>query len=530
MIEDQIQQLRSRSTELLIREEWTESIQICTQLISLCHSQIPNPNPDHNLTKLHKTLALAYSNRAESWAKLKNIDAAISDCDSALKIEGTHFKTLMCKGRILLGLHKYQLASDCFKLGFLDSQTNGNAEEVNGYLEKCKRLDLLSKSGVIDLSSWVLSGFKGRVPELGEYIGPVEIRKSEVSGRGLFATRNVEVGGVLLVTEAVAVARGFVPELSEKGQLVIWSSFVEKLITCVENCDHIRRLVSFLSSGDDEDELEVPDIDTHRPESEPKGADVKKIEKSRILNLLDVNSMVEGVAPAKVLGTNGGLYGVGLWLLPSYINHSCCPNAQRLHIGDHVIVLASRDIKAGEELTFAYFDVFKPLEKRREMLATWGFRCRCRRCEFDERVLSNTEMSEIEIGLENGLETGNGVFKLEESMKKWNLRGGKEKGFLRASFLSAYVGTYKCERMMRKWGRRIPPKEAVVESVAEAVGSDERLLMMAVEGLKGGGGTVYGGAAMVDMERAFKLGRGVYGKTMKKQAMKSLLELGISKR
>ncbi|CAM8938992.1 unnamed protein product [Rhodiola kirilowii] len=386
MIEDQIQQLRSRSTELLIREEWTESIQICSQLISLCHSQIPNPNPDHNLTKLHKTLALACSNRAESWAKLKNIDAALSDCDSALKIEGTHFKTLMCKGRILLGLHKYSSASDCFKLGLLDSQANGNADEVNGYLEKCERLDLLSKSGVIDLSSWGLSGFKGRVPELGEYIGPVEIRKSEVSGRGSFATRNVEVGGVLLVTEAVAVARGFVPELSEKG------------------C----------------------------------GSD-------------------EGFGD-----TNGGLYGVGLWLLSSYINHSCCPNARRLHIGDHVIVVASRDIKAGEELTFAYFDVFKPLEKRREMLATWGFICRCRRCEFEERVLSNREMSEIEIGLENGLETGNGVFKLEESMKKWNLRGGKEKGFIRATFLSAYVGTYKCERMIRKWGRRIPPKEVVV--------------------------------------------------------------------
>uniref|UniRef100_A0A7N0UJR8 SET domain-containing protein n=1 Tax=Kalanchoe fedtschenkoi TaxID=63787 RepID=A0A7N0UJR8_KALFE len=482
MTEDLIQQLRSRATELLIREEWNESIQICTQMISLCESQIQIQDPNSELfSKIRKALAYAYSNRAESWAKLKNVDAALSDCDSALAIENTHFKTLMCKGKILLGLHKYRLASDCFKLGLLESQANGNAEEINGCLEKCKRLDLLAKSGVIDLSSWVLSGFKGRIPELGEYISPVEIRRSEISGRGLFAVKNVEVGGVILVTEAVAVARGVVPELSENGQLVIWSSFVEKVMKCVENCSQVRCLVSLLSPGEDEDELEVPDIDMHRPESELSQSAITSVEKSKILSLLDVNSMVESVAPAKVLGTNGGLYGVGLWVLPSYINHSCCPNVRRLHVGDHVIVVASRDIMAGEELTFAYFDVFTPLAKRREMLGAWGFDCRCIRCQFEEGIASKMEMSEIEIGLERGLETGNVVFKLEESMTKWSLRG-KEKGFCRASFWSAYAGTYGCERMMRKWGRRIPPKEVVVESVADAVGSGERILVVAVKG------------------------------------------------
>jgi hypothetical protein len=40
---------------------------------------------------------------------------------------------------------------------------------------------------------------------------------------------------------------------------------------------------------------------------------------------------------------------VGLWVLASFIHHSCSPN---LHVGDYVIVHTSRDVKAGEEITF----------------------------------------------------------------------------------------------------------------------------------------------------------------------------------
>ena len=60
-----------------------------------------------------------------------------------------------------------------------------------------------------------------------------------------------------------------------------------------------------------------------------------------------------------------------------------------------------------------------------------------------------------------------------------------------------------------------------MDSVVEVVGSDERVLKVVVEGLKKSGGGV------VEFERAMKLGRGFYGKVVKKQAMRTLLELGI---
>lgn len=100
--------------------------------------------------------------------------------------------------------------------------------------------------------------------------------------------------------------------------------------------------------------------------------------KEKILDILDVNSLVEDTVSAKVLGKNSDHYGVGFWLLPSFINHSCSPNARCLHIGDHVIIHALRDVKKGDEIAMAYFDVLSPWSKWKEMSETWGFSCNAR--------------------------------------------------------------------------------------------------------------------------------------------------------
>ncbi|KAK3042387.1 hypothetical protein RJ639_002433 [Escallonia herrerae] len=415
MEEEKLQQLRSKVTELLLREEWRESIQAYSHFITLCQTHIPNTTHDPNhLSKLQKSVCLAFSNLAEARSRLKDFSEALRDCDEALKMESTHFKTLICKGKILLNLDRYSRALGCFKIAIQDPQANANSETLNGYLEKCKKLEFLSKSGAFDISDWVLNGFRGKSPELAEYIGAVEIKKSEISGRGLFATRNIDIGTPFLVTKAIATER------------------------------------------------------------------------------------VEDVISAKVLGKNSDYYGIGLWLLASFVNHSCNPNAKRLHSGDHVIVHASRDIKAGEEVTFAYFDVLLPLSKRKQMTTNWGFSCNCKRCRVEEGACCKKDMRELEIGIESGVDLGGVIYRLEEGMRRWMESRGT-------------------------WRRRIPAMEAVVESVVDAVGSDERILKVFMEGVKRNGGG--GGGNLVEMERAMKLGRGVYGKVMKKQAMRNLLEL-----
>ncbi|XWS69683.1 hypothetical protein CRYUN_Cryun04dG0200000 [Craigia yunnanensis] len=383
--EEELQQLRSKATELLLREEWKESIQLYSQLIDLCQDQIlkihqdSNPDPDH-ISKLHKSLCVAFSNRAEARSRLQDFAEALKDCDQALQIEATHFKTLLCKGKILHSLNRYSNALDCFKAALFEPQ------------------------GSFDLSDWVLNGFRGKPPELAEYIGPVQVKRSEISGRGLFATKNIDAGTLVLVTKAIAIERGILggEDSGENAQLVMWKNFIDKVKEAVTKCQRTQILINMLSTCENEEGLEVPDMSFFKPEVEKKGCSKKKLDMDKILSILDVNSLVEEAVSAKVLGKNSDFYGVGLWLLASFINHSCNPNSRRLHVGDYVIVHASRDIKAGEEITFMYFDTLSPLDKRVEMSKSWGFNCKCRRCKFEEAVCSKQELREIEIGLEKG--------------------------------------------------------------------------------------------------------------------------------
>ncbi|KNA06449.1 hypothetical protein SOVF_180940 [Spinacia oleracea] len=524
--ETALQHLRSKATEQLLREDWNESIKTYSKFISLCQQQISNTYNQSDLSKLQKSLCLSLSNRAEARLRLRDFEEALKDCDEALQIDSTHFKTLVCKGKIMLNLNRYSMGLDCFKAALVvESNCNGNLEVLNGLIEKCKKLDYLSRTGNFDVSDWVSSGFSGVCPELGEYFGNVEIKRSEISGRGLFCTKNIEVGSLILVTKAVATERCILPKcsngvLGENAQLVMWKNFIDKVNESAKKCPKISHLISTLSIGENEDDLEVPDISLFKPETQGKSYVDKNVDVDKVLSILDVNSLVEEAVSSKVVGKNSDYYGVGLWLLPCLINHSCSPNARRLHIGDYVVVVASRVVKAGEEITFAYYDVLSPFNKRREMAKTWGFQCECKRCKYEEEMQSKPEIGDIEKGLERGQDVGCAIFRLEECMRRWVMRG-KEKGYFRASFWKAFSEAYESEKTIRRWGRKIPALEVIVDSLVEVVGSDERVLKVLVRKLK------KSGCGFGEMERAMKLGRGVYGKLVKKQALRILLELGL---
>ncbi|CAH9114476.1 unnamed protein product [Cuscuta europaea] len=522
-----MRQLRSKATKHLLGEEWTECIHVYSQFISLCNSHISrlhlNPSSDR-LSKLSKSLCVALCNRAESHFRLRQFQSALQDCDEALRIENPNFKALLCKGKIFLSLDRYTLALGCFREANLGVHDAENGEILNGFLEKCKKLEGLSKTGGFDLSNWILN--LDGVPDLAEYLGPVEIKKSEISGRGLFATKDVECGTLFLVTRAVAIERGIMSQNLEKSQLVNWNNFTDKVLQLASKCNRIRDLLSTLSTGENEHSLDVPDLNLFRPETGYSRFPGQNLDMERIFSVLDVNSLVEQTISAKVLGKNYHYHGIGLWLLTSFINHSCEPNTRRFHVGEHVLVHASRDIKTGEELTFAYFDVLSPFSSREVKSKGWGFVCKCKRCTVESVLYSNQELQVIEVLLKKGLDMGELVYRLEDGMRRWMVRG-RVRGYLRASFWGAYSEVLESEKLRKKWGCKIPPNETLVDSLVSAVGCDERIVKAAGFGgqkrnINGHGG----GCEVLDMDRrALKLWRGLYGKVMKKQALKCLLKL-----
>ena len=75
------------------------------------------------------------------------------------------------------------------------------------------------------------------------------------------------------------------------------------------------------------------------------------------------------------------LWNAGLYPHGSMMNHSCAPNCVMLYDGRDQVVRCCRDVHAGEELTVAYIDVGAPsFRRRRELLGSYFFLCKCARC------------------------------------------------------------------------------------------------------------------------------------------------------
>ncbi|KAK4398020.1 Histone-lysine N-methyltransferase ATXR2 [Sesamum angolense] len=66
------------------------------------------------------------------------------------------------------------------------------------------------------------------------------------------------------------------------------------------------------------------------------------------------------------------------------LNHSCIPNAKAFKREEdkdgQATIVALRPIFKGEEITISYIDEDLPYDERQDLLADYGFRCKCPRC------------------------------------------------------------------------------------------------------------------------------------------------------
>jgi O6-methylguanine-DNA--protein-cysteine methyltransferase len=105
----------------------------------------------------------------------------------------------------------------------------------------------------------------------------------------------------------------------------------------------------------------------------------------------------------------------------SYFNHSCAPNTCRVNSGDRTLLLATRNIKAGDEIGDIYSMHYSetPLDKRQKWLSvSFFFDCACKACtgawptyeEMDGKVTDGdllADLRQTEQGIRLALKSGN---------------------------------------------------------------------------------------------------------------------------
>jgi hypothetical protein len=76
----------------------------------------------------------------------------------------------------------------------------------------------------------------------------------------------------------------------------------------------------------------------------------------------------------------------GLYLFPSYFNHSCIPNADRSNFGDVMVIRAVRNIPKGDEIFLSYIGTLAGYEGRKKVLTKWIPKCDCELCDRDREA------------------------------------------------------------------------------------------------------------------------------------------------
>jgi hypothetical protein len=230
---------------------------------------------------------------------------------------------------------------------------------------------LLSKSARVDVASFVSN---------------ITIGPSPGRGRGLFATRDLHTGDLIFAEksfcavfgEEEAALNAMTYDLRDEGVRVfpagLCRAVVQKLL---DNPSQVSKVMDLFGDYRAQKSEEAGD----------GGGGEGVVDVFQVHDIVARNAFGLGPAPSRLEGggyrgeESSGKASVGLWIMASYMNHSCIPNAEKEYIGDLMILRATTEIREGEEVVHNYAQVDGDFKRRRKVLMdTWGFECSCLLC------------------------------------------------------------------------------------------------------------------------------------------------------
>lgn len=348
-----------------------------------CYSTALGVNQDND--DLRRTL---HNNRSQARINLGHYELAVQDALVALG-QGDHvsdenksrkMKALQRAGQAAYELGDFLAAKQYFSQGLELSSEHKN---LLFQLQRTEKRLSEQTTGEFDFIAMSNSATEDdTILDHASYLTNTKIAPAGDHGRGLFATKHLAPGDVILVEKAFyAVFDRDVP--NEKSVIVD----VAKAGISLENqAERIQGTIDKI---------------LHNPKQASRYLNLHHGGKSQNKALRFVNGMatvdtflvqaidrLNGFDFPGVKSTEDGsgeqTIAAGIWLHVSHANHSCVPNADRSYIGDMMVVRATRGIKAGEEITFSYLIPNHSYLERKERLALYGFECDCPLCEVEK--------------------------------------------------------------------------------------------------------------------------------------------------
>lgn len=322
-----------------------------------------------------------YRNRAHANLLLNQLDEAKTDALASLTGgEDQRCKELDSKAYYRAGCAAYRLSEYKEARDFFTEQQKlaPSGKDIASNLRKIDLRNREQETGAYNFKKIKagLSPAHSRV-DAADFTSNTKIGESPGRGRGLFATRDIAAGEVVMCEKAFCVVWGHEPDSltamaydirddqMRVSPVGLTKSTVQQLL---DNPSQIPRVTGLF--GDYRNDPKTP-LAT---------ADGPVVDTFQIHDIISRNAFGAG----SQYGEGPTNPSTGLWVRCAYINHSCAPNAEKESVGDLMVVRATRAIPAGAEL-FHCYDASVDLDTRQAALKlTWGFDCACALCEAEK--------------------------------------------------------------------------------------------------------------------------------------------------
>jgi len=224
------------------------------------YSEALEKDPEQNL---HATIL---SNRAACFLNLKDYEAALKDCEAVLKIEQSHVKGNFRKAMSLAGLGNLKEARDL--LGILITKGSENPNDLQTWQDAQEKINgrMKQREGSYDMMTLPFEPLQQ--DDVENYCGPIKIARAGKKGRGLFLTRDVKAGELLLAEKALIVKfekpNHDVRTLHyEKSQMddTAQSELSAELLSLISRNPSLNEKVSLLSSSSKSENPAIPAVE-----------------------------------------------------------------------------------------------------------------------------------------------------------------------------------------------------------------------------------------------------------------------------
>ncbi|KAK4242837.1 hypothetical protein C8A03DRAFT_39789 [Achaetomium macrosporum] len=326
-------------------------------------------------------------NRAHVNLLLNQLDEAKADAKASLigKEDDQRSRELDSKAFFRAGMAAYNLgqyheAKELFEQR-LKLTPDIYPKETQAILRRIEAHLREQEAGTHDLKK-IRAGLSRARPRVdaASFFSNTAVKESPGRGRGLFATRDIGAGEIVMLEKAFCVVWGF-----EDDALTAITYDVRDDRIRVSPVGLSRAIVQKLLSNPSQIEKVMDMYGDWQGDSNTKNvfstADGPVVDTFRVHDIVSRNAF----GPGSQYGEKGAQdASTGLWIRAGYTNHSCLANVQKEYVGDLMILRATRAIAAGEEIFHSYDESSDYEARQRALMHTWGFECDCALCVVEK--------------------------------------------------------------------------------------------------------------------------------------------------